>query len=138
LRGEPDSPHRRARGRRRRRHLRARRIRSSPRARAELRAAELSAGVDRDADPRIGGRGSQAGAFGVEIDAQAPSSPPGTIVLARIPDAVGRGLGAEMTYYETPAGAKVFAAGAFSLASAATARPVDTLLQNLWARLSQP
>jgi N,N-dimethylformamidase beta subunit-like, C-terminal len=87
---------------------------------------------------RIGGRGSQAGAFGVEIDARAPSSPPGTIVLARIPNAVGRGLAAEMTYYTTAAGAKVFAAGAFSLAGAATARPVDTLLENLWTRLSQP
>ena len=43
-----------------------------------------------------------------------------------------------MTYYETPAGAKVFAAGALNfggLARPARGRP---LLANVWARLSVP
>jgi hypothetical protein len=44
-----------------------------------------------------------------------------------------------MTYYETAAGAKVFAAGAFTLAGQAGRDPVVTqLLANLWDRLSQP
>jgi hypothetical protein len=43
-----------------------------------------------------------------------------------------------MTYYETPAGAKVFAAGAINFAATATQQPVSTMLENLWTRLSQP
>jgi hypothetical protein len=43
-----------------------------------------------------------------------------------------------MTYYETRAGAKVFAAGAINFAASATQQPVSTLLENLWARLSAP
>ena len=43
-----------------------------------------------------------------------------------------------MTYYETPAGAKVFDAGAINFAATATQQPVSTLLENLWGRLSQP
>jgi len=54
--------------------------------------------------------GSTFGSYGIEIDATGPASPPGTIVLARIPDLIGA-KSAEMTYYETPAGAKVFDAG---------------------------
>jgi hypothetical protein len=42
-----------------------------------------------------------------------------------------------MTYYETRAGAKVFAAGAFSLTSAMGSEPVQTLMVNLWAKLSK-
>ena len=42
---------------------------------------------------------------GVEIDHTTPASPPGTEVVAEIPDAVGSGLTAQMTYYETAAGA---------------------------------
>jgi hypothetical protein len=41
-----------------------------------------------------------------------------------------------MTYYETRAGAKVFAAGAFCLAN--DTRVVHALLDNLWTRLSRP
>ena len=41
-----------------------------------------------------------------------------------------------MTYYETP-GAKVFAAGAFSMTSAIWTEPVQTLMANLWERLSK-
>jgi hypothetical protein len=74
----------------------------------------------------------------VEIDATAASSPRGTHVLAEIPDLLGPGLTAQMTYYETPRGAKVFAAGAFSLAANVHDAAVQTFLANLWARLSRP
>jgi hypothetical protein len=44
-----------------------------------------------------------------------------------------------MTYYETGAGARVFAAGAFHLTRAATSDPVvRRLLANLWARMARP
>jgi hypothetical protein len=82
--------------------------------------------------------GSTFGRYGIEIDASGPSSPPGTVVLARIPNLLGPGKTAEMTYYETPAGAKVFDAGAINFASTSTTAPVSTLLENLWARLSAP
>jgi hypothetical protein len=82
--------------------------------------------------------GSTFGRFGIEIDASGPASPSGTMVLARIPDLLGPGKSAEMTYYETPAGAKVFNAGAINFASTAMQAPVSTMLQNLWQRLSAP
>jgi len=82
--------------------------------------------------------GSTFGRYGIEIDAKGPASPKGTIVLAQIPNLLGPGKTAEMTYYETPAGAKVFDAGAINFAASATAQPVSTLLENLWARLSAP
>jgi hypothetical protein len=82
--------------------------------------------------------GSTFGHYGIEIDASGPSSPPGTIVLARIPDLLGPGKSAEMTYYETPAGAKVFNAGAINFAATATEAPVSTMLENLWERLASP
>jgi hypothetical protein len=41
-----------------------------------------------------------------------------------------------MTYYETERGAKVFAAGAFSLPGRAWM--TRKLLDNVWARLSRP
>jgi hypothetical protein len=82
--------------------------------------------------------GSTFGRYGIEIDATAPSSPPGTLVLAQIPNLVGPGKTAEMTYYETPAGAKVFDAGAINFAASVTTPPVSTLLGNLWSRLSAP
>ena len=50
------------------------------------------------------------GGYGIEIDARSAASPPGTLLLASIPDLMGPGRSAEMTYYETPRGAKVFAA----------------------------
>ena len=62
------------------------------------------------------GPGARFGSFGIEIDATAPSSPAGTHVVAEIPNLLGRGKTAQMTYYETPGGARVFAAGAFTLA----------------------
>jgi hypothetical protein len=42
-----------------------------------------------------------------------------------------------MTYYATRAGAEVFAAGAFSLAGSITEPTVQTLMTNLWERLSK-
>ena len=63
--------------------------------------------------------GESFGRFGIEIDGRAPSSPTTTEVVARVPNLYGNGRDAEMTYYELPTGAKVFAAGAFTLAGLA-------------------
>ena len=63
--------------------------------------------------------GEAVGGYGIEIDHATPDSPPGTIVLAEIPDLFGPGLTAEMTYYETAAGAKVFAAGTLDFGGSA-------------------
>ena len=82
--------------------------------------------------------GQFVGGYGIEIDATAPQSPPGTIVLASIPDLFGPGISAQMSYYETPAGAKVFAAGALDFGGSSTFWPVKRMLDNLWARLTQP
>jgi hypothetical protein len=43
-----------------------------------------------------------------------------------------------MTYYETRAGAKVFAAGALNVAASLGQPVVARLLANVWARLSAP
>jgi hypothetical protein len=82
--------------------------------------------------------GDRFGSFGIEIDARTSDSPRGVRVLARIPDAFGPGRSAEMTYYTTPGGAKVFAAGAFTLGGAALWPSVSPLLDNLWRELSAP
>jgi hypothetical protein len=82
--------------------------------------------------------GQYVGGYGIEIDATAPSSPPGTLVLAQIPDLYGPGITAQMSYYETAAGAKVFAAGTLDFGGSATFWPVKQMLDNLWGRLSQP
>lgn len=92
--------------------------------------------------------GAELGGYGIEIDQVAAESPPGTLVLADIPDLFGPGLTAQMTYYETAAGAKVFSAGAIDFGGTAT-RPtarrgfegrwaVGRVLENLWLRLSVP
>ena len=44
---------------------------------------------------------------------------------------------AQMTYYETPAGAKVFSAGAFTLAGSVRQPAVRHLLSNLWERMAE-
>jgi hypothetical protein len=82
--------------------------------------------------------GQFVGGYGIEIDATTPDSPPGTLILAQIPDLFGAGIGPQMTYYETPAGAKVFAAGVLDFGGSATFWPMKKMLDNLWARLSQP
>jgi hypothetical protein len=82
--------------------------------------------------------GQFVGGYGIEIDATTPDSPPGTTVLAQIPDLLGPGITAQMTYYETPAGAKVFAAGTLDFGGSATYWPMKKMLDNLWLHLSQP
>jgi hypothetical protein len=74
---------------------------------------------------------------GIEIDKRAPSSPPGTRVIAELPDLLGPGRTGQMTYYERR-GAKVFAAGAFSLARSVWDPDIDRMMANLWARLARP
>jgi len=73
---------------------------------------------------------------GIEIDKTAPSSPKNVKVLAEIPNLFGPGFTAQMTYYETPAGAKVFAAGAFTLAGSIWEPQVEELIQNLWTHMA--
>ena len=83
--------------------------------------------------------GSSFGSGGIEIDKTGPDSPAGVDVLAEIPDIFGPGFTAQMTYYETAAGAKVFAAGAFRFASAVLGDPVvHRLMENLWRQLARP
>jgi hypothetical protein len=73
---------------------------------------------------------------GIEIDATSSSSPKGTTVVAEIPNLLGPGMTAQMTYYETPRGARVFAAGAFTLAGAVFQPDVKALMENVWRKLS--
>jgi hypothetical protein len=82
-----------------------------------------------------GGRFSNAG---IEIDHTCSSSPHGTKVVAEIPNLLGPGMTGQMSYYETARGAKVFSAGAFTLAGSIRQRPVARLLENLWARITGP
>jgi len=79
--------------------------------------------------------GSTFGEYGIEIDSTAASSPAGTRVLASIPDLMGPGRSAEMTYYETPAGAEVFSAGAIDFAASLHRPEVNRMLENLWLKL---
>lgn len=81
--------------------------------------------------------GSPFARAGIEADSTTPKSPRGTQVVARIPNVFGKGRDAEMTYYELPTGAKVFAAGAFTLAGAASIEDVGRILGNVWSRLGE-
>jgi hypothetical protein len=78
------------------------------------------------------------GVGGIEIDATTAASPKSVRILAEIPDLYGPGFTAQMTYYEAPAGAKVFAAGAFSLAGSVWDDDVARLVANLWSELGSP
>jgi N,N-dimethylformamidase beta subunit-like, C-terminal len=80
--------------------------------------------------------GSKFGLGGVEIDEIGPSAPRGTKMIATIPHVIGR-LSAQMSYYER-GGAKVFSAGAFTLAGQATSTQVSPLMVNLWRYMSKP
>jgi hypothetical protein len=82
--------------------------------------------------------GDRFGVYGIEVDARTSFSPPDVRVLARIPDIFGPGESAEMTYYTTSRGAKVFDAGVINFGGTAREQPVATLLDNLWVRLSSP
>jgi N,N-dimethylformamidase beta subunit-like, C-terminal len=82
--------------------------------------------------------GSRFGRGGVEIDHVVKASPRRLQVLAEIPNLFGKGRTAQMTYYETNAGARVFAAGAFHFTRAITTDfVVWQLLENVWARLTR-
>jgi hypothetical protein len=81
--------------------------------------------------------GSRFGTFGIEIDRKTAASPRGTAVLAEIQNGHGPGKAGQMAYYETWRGAKVFAAGAFTLAGSATRSYGARLLENLWRHLAR-
>ena len=58
-------------------------------------------------------------------------------MLARVPDLFGPGRSAEMTYYETAAGARVFSAGVLNFGGTLMLWPeVGLLLDNVWRRLT--
>ncbi|TML72198.1 MAG: hypothetical protein E6G13_06090 [Actinobacteria bacterium] len=59
-------------------------------------------------------------------------------MLAQIPNLLGPGRTAQMTYYETPRGPKVFAAGALNFAASLGRPDVARLVENVWSRLSVP
>ncbi|MDQ4030323.1 MAG: hypothetical protein M3168_04710, partial [Actinomycetota bacterium] len=80
--------------------------------------------------------GEFVGGFGTEIDAVSRHSPRGTVVAAEIVDIFGPGRTAQMAYYETPAGARVFAAGALDFGGAVTFWPMRRMLENIWRHLS--
>jgi hypothetical protein len=58
-------------------------------------------------------------------------------VIAELPSVFGPGRSAQMTYYLTPAGAKVFAAGAMGFDTPQSG-VTDRMLQNLLDYLAQP
>ncbi len=82
--------------------------------------------------------GESFGHFVIEVDATSKRTPRGTFVLARITDIFGKGNSAEMTYYQIPAGAKVFSAGVLNFAGSLQWQPMAQLMENLWRRLSVP
>ena len=88
--------------------------------------------------------GDTFGLYGIEIDAATSDSPAETYVLAAIPDVFGPGRTAQMTYYETAGGAKVFAAGALNFGGSVLPvgrvkdERLSRLIANIWDRLSQP
>jgi hypothetical protein len=81
--------------------------------------------------------GAAFGSGGIEADDVTTDSPKNVIVVAAIPNLYGDGRNADMTYYETPTGAKVFAAGAFTIAGAVWQGHVRELVSNLWERLAK-
>ena len=102
-----------------------------------------------DADEGAGGKvvfagtglgpGEQFGDnWGIEIDNTNESSPSQVQVLAEIRNLYGPGFTARMTYYETESGARVFSAGAFSIAGQIGEAHVSRVVANLWRRLGRP
>jgi len=81
--------------------------------------------------------GDEVGGFGIEVDTTTPESPPDTRVLALIPSLFGPGLHAELTYYETPAGARVFSAGVLDFPAYISTPRGQRLLLNLWRHMLQ-
>jgi hypothetical protein len=82
--------------------------------------------------------GDTFGVYGIEINATASDSPAGTRVLAHIPGIFGRGKTAQMTYYTTPRGAKVFSAGVMNFGGSSLWPVVSTMMENLWQELGRP
>jgi hypothetical protein len=82
--------------------------------------------------------GDSFGNYGIEVDAADDFSPPTTRVLASIHNIFGAGETAEMTYYTTPAGAKVFSAGVMNFGGSALWPQVSQMISNLWAQLNKP
>ena len=68
-------------------------------------------------------------------EATTPDSPPGTNVIAVIPTLFGPGLSAEMSYYETVGGARVFAAGVLDFGGSVTFWPIRRMIDNLWSHM---
>jgi hypothetical protein len=79
--------------------------------------------------------GQEVGGFGIEIDSTTPLSPPGTKALAVIPNLFGPGLHAEMAYYETEAGARVFSAGVLDFPAVLLHPAGFRLMENLWRHM---
>jgi hypothetical protein len=75
------------------------------------------------------------GSYGIEIDATTSASPPGTTVVADIPN-IFPGETAEMTYYTTAAGAEVFDAGTINFGGEADHPDVAEILDHLWAHMA--
>ena len=83
-------------------------------------------------------KGSAFGRGGVEIDRTSRASPRGVRVIAEIRNLFGPGKTAQMTYYETPNGAKVFAPGAFYFTRWINRDPMTSrLVDNIWKRLER-
>ena len=80
-------------------------------------------------------KGSRFSSGGIEADKVYSTSPASTQIVAEIPNLYGPGMTAQMTYYER-GGAKVFAAGAFTLACSVWERDVRHIMENLWNRLA--
>jgi hypothetical protein len=92
-----------------------------------------------DGSPLVDGSPLGTARYGIEFDMPTTDSPPGTVVLAEVdpPGLTDGSIRGDMTYYETPAGAKVFAAG--TLGFGGSDSPLATILfQNLWQQLSAP
>jgi len=87
------------------------------------------------------GDGAPLGAarYGIEFDMPTADSPPGTTVLAEVdpPGLANGAIRGDMTYYETSAGAKVFAAGTLGFGGSDNA-VASILFENLWDHLTVP
>jgi hypothetical protein len=81
-------------------------------------------------------KGDGLGVAGIEVDGLTPHSPRNVKVLAEV--AWRHSKTAHMTYYTTPAGSKVFAAGAFTIAGQAMDAELAPFMQELWSRLARP
>jgi hypothetical protein len=81
--------------------------------------------------------GAQFSSGGIEADEIVSDSPKNVRLIAQLPNLFGNGHNADMTYYQTNAGAKVYAAGAFTIAGSVWEPHVRELTANLWKHLSE-